>query len=257
MVDTIDITGLTGILHRAGEAILEIYQQDFKINFKSDSTPITLADQNSNRIIVNGLKRLYPEIPVISEENEPIPYDLRKNWSCFWLVDPLDGTKEFIKKNDEFAINLALIENRNPVLGMIYIPVTKTIYYGRSGKGCFKIAGDCEPQKLAHNRVKSPELMTVVASRSHVSPEVYSLLKKLRRQYVEVHLLRMGSAIKFAMIAEGQADLYLRTGQTMEWDTAAGQVIVEETGKRVVEYKTDRPLIYNTEKLVNPWFIVK
>ncbi len=257
MYEQIKIEELINILRQAGNSILDIYTQSFNVELKADHTPITLADQNSNDILTRGLYNCYPDIPVISEENEPVPFNQRKDWFCFWLVDPLDGTKEFIEKNGEFAINLALIENRQPVLGMIYIPVTGTLYYAVNGKGCFKITGNSEPLSLKTSIKNPQDKVIVVGSRSHLSPEVHTLVKKLRHEFREVELIRMGSAIKFGLIAEGKADFYLRTGRTMEWDTAAGQAIVKESGKQVYDYKTGQPLVYNKKDLTNPWFIVK
>jgi 3'(2'), 5'-bisphosphate nucleotidase len=255
---SIKIGELIDLLHQAGQAIIDIYNQNFIVELKADSTPITLADQHSNDILTRGLYDCYPDIPVISEENEPVPFKQRKDWDCFWLLDPLDGTREFIKRNGEFAINLALIEHKQPVLGMIYIPVSKTLYYASLGKGCFKITGNSEPLFLKTSAGKNQQDRVIVAgSRSHLSAEVYTFVEKLRREYREVELIQMGSAIKFGLIAEGRADFYLRTGRTMEWDTAAGQVIVGEVGKQIYDYKTGHPLIYNKKDLTNPWFIVR
>jgi 3'(2'), 5'-bisphosphate nucleotidase len=257
MYEQVNIGELVNLLRQAGKAILEIYDQHFDVELKPDLTPITLADQNSNNIITQGLNSQYADIPIISEENAPVAFNTRKDWAYFWLLDPLDGTKEFIKKNGEFAINLALVERKQPVMGLIYVPVIDTIYYAVTGQGCYKVTGRSEPISIHANIINSQNKVTVVASRSHVSREVYTFAKKLGREFSKVELIQHGSAIKFGMIAEGKADFYLRTGRTMEWDTAAGQVIVTESGKRVYEYKTGQPLEYNKENLSNPWFIVK
>lgn len=257
MIEKIQIEDLLTLVRQAGKAILEIYRQDFKVRIKPDFTPVTLADHKANEILVQGLTVLFPDIPIITEENEQIPYGQRKTWPHFWLVDPLDGTKEFIKRNGEFAINLALIEERQPVLGIIHVPVSDISYYGKKNKGCFKVTGSQEAEPLNPSRSKEKNKVTVVGSRSHLSPEVYSFINELHREFRDVELIQMGSAIKFGLMAEGKADLYLRTGRTMEWDTAAGQAIVAECGKQVYEYKTNKPLEYNKETLVNPWFIVK
>jgi len=256
MLEQINIIELIRILRQAGKAILEIYHQNFNVELKADLTPVTIADHNSNDIIIRGLKRYYADIPVISEENDPVPFSQRKNWTCFWLVDPLDGTKEFIKKNGEFAINLALIEGKQSVLGMIYVPVSDIIYYAISGQGCYKVMADSQPLPLRANIKNSPDEVTVVASRSHVSHEVHDFIKILGQKFSKVNLIQMGSAIKFGMIAEGTADFYLRTGQTMEWDTAAGQIIITESGKKIHNYKTGKPLVYNKRNMINPGFIV-
>ena len=257
MYELIIIEKLIGLLRQAGRAILDIYYGNFLVELKADHTPITLADRNSNDIVTRGLYEYYPDIPVISEENEPVPFKLRRDWACFWLLDPLDGTKEFIRKNGEFAINLALIENGQPLLGMIYIPVTDTLYYALTGKGCFKISGDSGPVFLKISAKNPQDKAIVVGSRSHLSAEVHTFVEKLRREFKEVELIQMGSAIKFGLIAEGKADFYLRTGPTMEWDTAAGQVIVREVGKQIYDYKTGQALIYNKKDLTNPSFIVR
>jgi len=257
MIEKIKIEDLLNLLRQAGKAILEIYQHDFKVELKSDFTPVTLADRNSNDILVQGLYTSFSDIPIITEENDQVPYEQRKDWPYFWLVDPLDGTKEFIKRNGEFAINLALIEGIKPVLGIIYIPVMDISYYGIKGQGCFKVTGNQDPAVLKPGTQNTKDKVIVVGSRSHLSPEVYSFVKKLRQEFMEVELIQMGSAIKFGMIADGKADFYLRTGRTMEWDTAAGQAIVTECGKQVYDYTTGRPLEYNKQSLVNPWFIVK
>jgi 3'(2'), 5'-bisphosphate nucleotidase len=257
LYEQIRIEELTGLLKQAAKAILEIYHQNYNIEYKPDQTPVTLADQTSNNILTSGLQANYPGIPIISEENDLIPYSHRKDWSCFWLVDPLDGTKEFIRKNGEFAINLALIEKTRPVLGMIYIPVTATLYFAVAGRGCFKISDNGEPLSIKAAVKNARDKVIVVGSRSHISSEVYAFIKKLRGEFREVELIRMGSAVKFGLIAEGRADFYLRTGHTMEWDTAAGQAIVMESGKQVYDYKTGNPLYYNKKDLTNPWFLVK
>jgi 3'(2'), 5'-bisphosphate nucleotidase len=258
LYESIRTAELFDLLRQAGKAILDIYNRNFVVELKDDLTPITLADQQSNDILTRGLYDCYPDIPVISEENEPVPFKQRKDWTCFWLLDPLDGTKEFIRKNGEFAINLALTEHGQPVLGMIYIPVTETLYFATIGKGCFKISGNSQPISLKTSAAKNPQdKVIVVGSRSHLSAEVYTFVEKLHREFKEVELIQMGSAIKFGLIAEGRADFYLRTGPTMEWDTAAGQVIVREVGKQIYDYKTGQALIYNKKNLTNPSFIVR
>jgi 3'(2'), 5'-bisphosphate nucleotidase len=257
MIEKIQTEALLKLIRQAGRAILEIYRQDFKVQIKPDFTPVTLADHKANEILAQGLTAFFPDIPIITEENDQIPYSQRKAWSRFWLVDPLDGTKEFIKRNGEFAINLALIQEKHPVFGIIHVPVSDITYYGKKDKGCFKVTGNQDPESLNPSRQKEKNKVTVVGSRSYLSPEVYSFVNKLRQEFREVELIQMGSAIKFGLIAEGKADFYLRTGRTMEWDTAAGQVIVAECGKQVYDYKTGEPLEYNKVSLVNPWFIVK
>lgn len=259
MLDKINIQDVLGIAYKAGEAIMEIYRQDFEVMKKTDHSPLTVADKNSNDIITQGLKALYPDIPFVSEESKQIPYEERKNWEYFWMIDPLDGTKEFIKKNDEFTVNIALIHKDQPVIGVVLQPVTQDVFYAIKGKGCFKLDIQKQPIRLDKDFIHYTDksAVKVVASRSHLSPEVEEFVETLKQQGKEVDFLSAGSSIKFCLVAEGKADVYPRLALTMEWDTAAAQIVAEEAGRKVLNYDTQLPLSYNKEELFNPWFIVE
>jgi len=239
------------IAKEAGEAITEIYNSDFDYQLKKDLSPITAADNLSHNIITERLKMLTPEIPILSEENCDIPYKIRSQWTQYWLVDPLDGTKEFIKKNGEFTVNIALIENNNPIFGVIHLPITNEIYWGSQVSGSFysNESSDVEPISVSENH-QNP--MRIVASRSHPSDVLNSLLEKI----ANYEIINTGSSIKFCLIASGQADCYPRFGPTSEWDTAAGEAIVRFAGGHVVTTNGDS-IQYNTkEDYLNPNFIV-
>lgn len=249
----------------AGAEILRIYtdpSQDFGVEKKSDNSPLTLADKAAHLCIMRYLQET--GIPVLSEEGQHLPFQERKTWHRLWVVDPLDGTKEFIKKNGEFTVNIALVEDGNPVLGVIYIPVTGILYYGIVGEGAWK---ERTPSPLPEGSAsmieslplkKSSEgLYTVVASRSHMSPETEAYVEEIRRLHPNVQLISSGSSIKICLVAEGAADAYPRFAPTMEWDTAAGDAIARAAGKRVVDAQTGNPLVYNKEDLHNPWFLVE
>jgi 3'(2'), 5'-bisphosphate nucleotidase len=237
----------------AGEKILEIYHTgDFSMEAKADDSPLTKADLASHEHIVQQLQQLTPDIPVLSEESRETPYQERVKWTRFWLVDPLDGTKEFIKRNGEFTVNIALIEGGNAVLGVVHTPALGVTYSAAQGEGAFKHEGG----KTQALRVKSEagETLEVVASRSHAGPETEALLAKLGQDY-KVNLVSKGSALKLCLVAEGAAHLYPRLGPTMEWDTAAAQCVAEQAGAQVTDLKGQR-LQYNKENLLNPFFIV-
>lgn len=250
----------------AGEEILKIYNDpasDFQMEKKADNSPLTIADRKSNEVIMEYLNTT-PH-PVISEENKTIAYEIRSQWSTLWIVDPLDGTKEFIKRNGEFTVNIALISKGVPVLGVIYVPVKQELYYGTSLNGAFKITGitaasgtDFDKMKnfrlpLAQNR----KAYVVVASRSHMSPETENYIARLQAQHPVVELTSVGSSIKICLVAEGMADVYPRFAPTMEWDTAAGHAIAKAAGMEMYHEDEKTPLIYNKENLLNPWFIVE
>lgn len=246
---------LKEIAVEAGNEILKIYHDDVlskEIENKSDNSPLTLADKASNKVIVSSLRKGFPEIPILSEEEKHVEYVERSNWNRFWLVDPLDGTKEFIKKNGEFTVNIALIENGYPVLGIIYAPVLDTLYVGIvSEKIAYKIDKTGAKNDLKVN-LKS-EKRIAVGSRSHSSQEEADLLKT----YDVVDTISVGSSLKFCMVAEGKADIYYRHGPTMEWDTGAGQAIVEASGGTVTNMQTQKRFIYNKENLLNGGFLAK
>jgi len=257
MLDKMNIEKILTIAKQAGKATLEIYNREFSVEEKEDRSPVTEADKKSNEIIIAALTNLYPEIPFISEETRQTPYSERKNWKYYWLIDPLDGTKEFIKKNGEFTINIALIENQIPILGVIYVPVKDIFYYAERGKGSYKIEKGASPQQIKASRQISKDKLTVVGSRSHGSETLNAFIEERKYEYNEVELISSGSSLKFCLVAEGKADIYPRTGPTHEWDTAAGHAIVLESGKSVYEFETGEPLLYNKENLLNSWFIVK
>lgn len=252
----VNIQNIIEISKKAGQAILEVYDKEFNIENKPDSrfeeghSPVTDADKRSNEVILRNLAELYPEIPILSEEGKNIPYDERKRWKRFFLVDPLDGTKEFIKKNGEFTVNIALIENCSPILGVVYVPVKDIMYYADKS-GSFK-EEDGQIIKLPIEQ-KHDKLM-VVASKSHFNQETKDYIENIGKDY---GLVNAGSSLKLCLVAEGKADVYPRLGPTMEWDTAAAHAVVKFAGKRVIDHETGSELRYNKENLLNPYFIVK
>ena len=237
----------------ASKVILEVYHSgDFQAEAKGDQSPLTLADKKAHKVIVAGLAS--SGLPVLSEEGKSIPYEERKGWEYFWMVDPLDGTKEFIKRNGEFTVNIALIYQNRPVLGVVAVPVTHEVYYAAEGYGAY-VRREGKDEALEHRRavdLAQPGLR-VVASRSHLSPETESFIKSLNNP----SLVSAGSSLKFMLLASGRADVYPRYAPTMEWDTAAAHAIVRETGREVVQHGTDKPLEYNKADLLNPWFLVR
>lgn len=234
-----------------GEEIMKIYAQEFEVFNKEDNSPLTIADQNANKVIEKLLKET--NIPILSEEGKHADYDERKNWKQLWIVDPLDGTKEFVKRNGEFTVNIALVENGVPVMGVIYVPVKKWLYYGYSN-GAFKTV-DEKTNELPINSNRTTTV--VVGSRSHPSVETAQYFEKLKKKYGEIEIVSMGSSLKICLVAEGKADIYPRFAPTMEWDTAAGHAIVNSAGKTLVDVSTSQEMIYNRKQLRNNWFIVK
>lgn len=250
MTQAIDITTITAIAKAAGAAILDIYRQDFDVFTKEDSSPLTEADMASHNIIVKALLQLTPEIPVLSEESAAIPFDTRSSWNSYWLIDPLDGTKEFVNKNGEFTVNIALIENHRPVLGVVYLPVKETTYFGVVGEGAHVERDGRTSAISVSSTAQSP--LRVVGSRSHAGDS----LKQFLAEIGDHELLSMGSSLKLCLVAEGKADIYPRIGPTSEWDTAAAQAVVEAAGGKVTE-TSGKPLMYNRkESLLNPYFLV-
>lgn len=248
---------LIKLMNKAGEAILNIYKWDITVTTKTDNTPVTQADILSSQIISKGLKTLTPGIIIISEEEVLLPYSLRKTHKYLWLLDPLDGTKEFINRNDEFSVCLALIENGRPIFGIIYVPVTHEYYYGLKGKGSFKINAIGESIKLPVNDLNHSDVVNVVISKSHRSLQDDEYIDKLKKSEKKVETIAIGSALKFGRLAEGIADVYPKFGTTMEWDIAAGQIILEECGGNICTTDGSEPLIYNKMDLHNPFFIAK
>lgn len=258
MIENIDIQKINSISKKAGDEIMKIYQQDFDIDFKNDNSPLTKADIKSNDMIIESLKDLYPEIPILSEENKEIPYKIRKNWEYFWLIDPLDGTKEFVKKNGEFTVNIALIHKDTPVLGVIYAPVLEILYYAQKEKGAFKQEKGTITKKLPiYSNSNNNNSLKVIVSKSHYNQETMEFVNNLKNQYKNIEFINIGSSLKFCLIAEGKADIYPRLAPTMEWDTAAGQAIVEQSRGKVLKYKSQESLKYNKQNLLNPWFVTK
>ncbi len=238
------------IAREAGERIMSVYNQDFEVETKDDNTPLTQADRAAHTTIQQALEGQEPKLPILSEEGAETPYEERRSWENFWLVDPLDGTKEFINKNGEFTVNIALIQDQRPIVGVVYAPALGVTYLGVKGKGAFRIT-KAEHQPI-YARAVNDEKLTVVASRSHRDSAIDALLARLP----EHEITSVGSSLKFCRVAEGQADLYPRFGRTAEWDTAAAQCVVETAGGRVVDLDRS-PLTYNTnESLFNPSFVV-
>jgi len=247
------IASVCDIAVEAGKAIMEIYNRSegIEIEKKSDNSPLTIADKASNKVICDGLVGLEPRWPIISEENKQQEYSVRKEYSYAWMVDPLDGTKEFIKRNGEFTVNIALIHNNKSIAGVVYIPCTNALYYAIEGKGAFQITSDGKERLEASAfRMTDPGLR-VVCSRSHLNEDTQRFMDKLS----EPATVSRGSSLKFLVLASGNAELYPRLAPTMEWDTAAAHIILEEAGGRVYQAENEKPLRYNKENLLNPFFI--
>jgi 3'(2'), 5'-bisphosphate nucleotidase len=243
-----DMHHIVTIAKQAGEAIMEIYQSDFTVELKKDQSPLTEADLASHHLICDELSKLYPDIPILSEESVDT-FKLDDENACYWCVDPLDGTKEFIKKNDEFTVNIALIQNQQAILGVIGLPAKNSVYAAVKGEGAFKQQGDNELQSI---QVKTQDLdnLTFAVSRSHLDDQT----KKMVEEY-EAQMLQAGSALKLAYVAEGLVDVYPRFGPTMLWDVAAGQCIIEEGGGQVFWAHNQQPMTYNTNHMKNDSFI--
>jgi 3'(2'), 5'-bisphosphate nucleotidase len=269
----------------AGAAILAVYRGEFDVEYKEDHSPLTLADRRAHTVIkehLAGDDRL-KGIPLLSEEGRSIPYEVRSRWDHFWLVDPLDGTKEFVKRLDEFTVNIALIQGEKPILGVVLVPAKDLLYYGLQGLGSYKVKrpdtmpepGELTANASAHHALvgalldasdrlplrrggcKEKDPLTVIGSRSHGTEALGEFVQKAERKFGEVALISAGSALKFALVAEGNADVYPRFGPTMEWDTAAGQCLIEQSGGTVVQLDTQMPLVYNKKELLNPYFICR
>jgi 3'(2'), 5'-bisphosphate nucleotidase len=239
------------LAQRAGNAILSVYGEQFEVTHKSDQSPLTMADLRSHEVISQGLRALTPEQPVLSEEASDISFEQRRQWPRYWLVDPLDGTKEFVSRNGEFTVNIALIENHVPVLGVVHVPVTNTTYTGATGLGAYRQIDGQTPEPL-HVRSPAANPLRIVGSRSHRGDTLDQYLPKL----APYELVAVGSSLKFCLVAEGSADFYPRFGPTSEWDTAAAQAVVEAAGGVVIKTNGE-PLRYNTKAdLLNPHFLV-
>jgi len=247
------LQAVKGIAYQAGQAILDIYQsaQEQNIEYKRDGSPLTTADKIANEIIIQGLTKLTPNLPILSEEGADIPYSERVSWDCYWLVDPLDGTREFIQRTGDFTVNIALIEKQHSVLGVVYVPVSDVCYYAARTVGAFKEQTGSAAEKI---RVCTdiPESIRVVASRLHGKERLAPLVEKMPNHEIKY----IGSSLKFCLIAEGAADIYPRMGLTSEWDSAAAQCIVEQAGGAVIDLY-GLPLHYNVrDSLLNPYFLV-
>jgi len=249
----VKVNELVSLAEKAGKKILEIYKEaDFSeiVSYKSDDSPLTIADQTSHNIIIEGLKKLYPKVPIISEEGEGIDYEKRKDFEYYWLIDPLDGTKEFINKNGEFTVNIALINRNQVVAGFIYAPVLDSHYVGVKGEVAFKLTNG-NRSSLKVNNKEDDEVKIAVRSKSHAAPEEEDVLER----YNASDSISVGSSLKFCIVAEGKADIYYRHGPTMEWDTAAGQAILEAAGGEVLINKGPEHFKYNKKDLLNTSFL--
>jgi len=243
---------LKALAVKAGEKILEIYgKADFQVDQKDDSSPLTLADTLANDIIVAGLKEMTPEIPIISEENKLVDYHTRKEYDRFWLVDPLDGTKEFINRNGEFTVNIALIEKQRSVSSVVYVPVLDELYYATKGHGAFLEKNGNKTKITCCPYHPEESYLQIICSRSHLNEET----SKFVSNYPKHQKIAKGSSLKFLILSAGNAHIYPRLAPTMEWDTAAAQIILEESGGSVIDWETKKPLIYNKESLRNPYFV--
>lgn len=251
---SVDLVKLVALARAAGNEVMKVYETDFEVYSKADESPLTQADLASHNCIVDGLKALDPSIPVLSEESASADYSERMSWQTYWLIDPLDGTKEFLKKNGEFTVNIALVRNGEPVLGVVHAPALGVTYWGDEA-GAFKQNGSNEPVRIRVSRLPSSKSgWRVVGSRSHQTPEFSAFMSALP----DADIVPMGSSLKLCLVAEGAADLYPRLGPTSEWDTAAAQAVVTAAGGKVLELATLQPLRCNSrpDTLLNPDFVV-
>ena len=239
------------IAYQAGKVIMEVYDAGFLVEEKSDHTPVTEADMAANKVIESSLKELTPHLPILTEEAKPTPYSQRKKWPRYWLIDPLDGTREFIKRNGEFTVNIALIDGDESVMGLVYAPVIGVLYYAAKGQGAFKQASTSEPKEI-HVREKCSGKTIIACGRSHPTEEMENFIQNLG----EHEIIRVGSALKSCLVAEGKADLYARLGPTSEWDTAAAQCVVEEAGGAITNTAMQRLRYNSKDDLLNPHFFV-
>lgn len=248
-----------------GKKIMQVYAYDFSVFTKEDNSPLTEADRQAHESIKTILSET--ALPLLSEEGKQTPFEERKNWKTFWLVDPLDGTKEFIKRNGEFTVNIALIQHGTPILGVVFVPVTGILYFGEEGNGSYYIElGSADttmsPEEIIAQAkplpsIKNMEVYTVVASRSHNTPETDEFIDTKRKKHGEVNTISAGSSLKLCLVAEGKAQVYPRLAPTMEWDTAAGHAVAKYAGCQVYDFKSNTELQYNKENLLNPWFVVE
>jgi 3'(2'), 5'-bisphosphate nucleotidase len=253
MLNQINIQDIVSIAKEAGNAIMQIYRQNFEVQYKQDNSPLTFADQTANNIIETGLNQLPVNLPILSEEGKNIPYEERKHWEYFWLVDPLDGTKEFINKNGEFTVNIALIYKNVPILGVVYAPALDICYWAKQGEGAFK-----DGKRLPIKTEEQRDAYEIVISRSHMSNETQVFIDAIETNK-EKRLISIGSSLKICLVAEGEADIYPRLGPTMEWDTAAAHTIINESEKLLKIYENGEGIefLYNKKNLLNQWFVVQ
>ncbi|WP_125563165.1 3'(2'),5'-bisphosphate nucleotidase CysQ [Pseudoalteromonas rubra] len=251
MNDTDLLEEIVNLARRAGDKILTIYAKDFNVEYKDDKSPVTDADLAANDVITAGLKSLTPDLPILSEESAEISWQERQTWQRYWLVDPIDGTKEFIKKNGEFTVNIALIENGEPVMGVVHAPALNVSYFAANSIGAFK---ECDEARieLKVTRIANQGTIQVVGSRSHPSPDLAEYLT----QFDDVNMVPKGSSLKLCLVAESAADVYPRLGPTSEWDTGAGHAVAKIAGATVTQLDGS-PLLYNQkESYLNPYFVV-
>lgn len=249
MKDRAWLEAVIAVAQEAGQAIMEVYNGEIAVSRKEDNSPLTQADLAAHLVIEAGLARLTPDLPVLSEESQALPYDERRQWPKYWLVDPLDGTREFIKRNDEFTVNIALIAQHEPVLGVVYAPALDLLYYAARGTGAWRRQGGGVAERIAV-RAYDPGRVTIAGSRSHAGERLSAFLSHFHSH----ELISMGSSLKICLVAEGRADVYPRLGPTSEWDTAAAQCVLEEAGGKLVD-ASRRSFRYNTKpSLLNPEF---
>lgn len=259
MIEHIPVETVITLARAAGEEILTVYgQQEFVVDQKADASPLTEADQRSHRVIIAGLEELKLSIPIISEEGRLPDYAERSAWPWFWMIDPLDGTKEFIKRNGEFTVNIALVGPEGPVFGVVYQPVGDHLYWGIVGQGAWKQSGGTGVLSITGGpSYREKDDLVVVASRSHLGDDVAAFVADLEANGQKVTFLSAGSSLKLCLVAEGSADVYPRFGPTMEWDTAAAHAVAKAAGRKVVCRETGAELVYNKENLLNPHFLVE
>jgi len=254
---SLDLDYLIETCREAGAAILELYDAAIEVQRKADASPVTLADLRSQAIIADRLRRAFPQVPLLAEETaDQAPYPVRWHWQEFWLVDPLDGTKEFLKRNGQFTINIALIQHRRPTVGLVYAPALGRLYYGGPELGAFRLDSDGTCTQLPEAGCGGGP-RRIVGSLSHHSPAMEDYLAEERRRHGEIEFVQMGSALKMCLVAEGRADAYPRLGTTMEWDTAAAHAVANAAGRKVLRWGSVEELVYNKEDLRNDWFIVE
>lgn len=263
MLNDIKLENIEQIAKKAGKAIMLIYDEEFNVEYKDDKSPLTMADLKANEIICSALTNLYPNIPIMSEENREIPYEKRKGWEYYWCIDPIDGTKEFIKKNGEFTVNIALIHKNKPVLGVVYAPAIDEMYKAKKGEGAFKEVLSTQGSVISKEKLPIhvnsgvAKNMVVVASKSHLTKETQEFIDNLALNTEHLALVSKGSSLKLCMVAVGEADIYPRLAPTMEWDTAAADAVVREAGKMTYQFESNEPVVYNKVDLLNPWFVVR